>query len=130
MCPSASRRGKRRIYHRFPRGVPISNAIPADAWYLVLLDTYYCAMPNPLCSHNWIEVTVFGKRGKELSGCENSYFSAHQIGECLEKNCASKQRTKRCLSTLLEQQVNIQLSQGVFRIGIMLGNKRRALNFL
>jgi hypothetical protein len=82
---------KRRIYQWFSHGV--SNSIPADAWHLVLLDTYYCAMPNPLFIHNWIEVTVLGKRGKELSGWEKTYFPAQQIGERLEKNCAVKQRT-------------------------------------
>jgi hypothetical protein len=81
----------------------LSNFIPSDAWYLVLLDTYYCAMANPLFSHNWIEVTVLGKLGKELSGWEKAYFPAHQNGEWVEK----------MLSTLREQTANIRLSQGV-----------------
>jgi hypothetical protein len=68
-------------------------------------------MANPLFSHNWIEVTVLGKQGKELSGWEKAYFHAHQIGEWLEKNCALKQRTKYCLSTLREKTANIRLSQ-------------------
>jgi hypothetical protein len=71
-------------------------------------------MPNPLFIHNWIEVTVLGKRGKELSGWEKAYFPAQQIGEWLEKNCAVKQRTKRSLSAFArarEQTANNQLSQ-------------------
>jgi hypothetical protein len=79
---------KRRIYLWFSHGG--SNSISADAWHLVLLDTYYCAMANPLFSHNWIEVRVLGKRGNQLSGWEKAYFPAHLIGEWLEKNCVSK----------------------------------------
>jgi hypothetical protein len=43
-----------------------------------LLDTYYCGMERPVLKYDWIEVTVLGDRGKELSGWEKAYFTAHE----------------------------------------------------
>jgi hypothetical protein len=98
-----------RIHEWFSNGR--STAIPAGARHLVLLDIYYCGMERPVFKYNWIEVTVLGDRGKELSGWKKAYFTAHEIGEWLQTNCTSKQRNKHCLSTLREQTAKIQLSQ-------------------
>jgi hypothetical protein len=35
-------------------------------------------MERPVLKYDWIEVTVLGDRGKELSGWEKAYFTAHE----------------------------------------------------
>jgi hypothetical protein len=42
---------------------------------------------------------------------EKAYFPIRQIGEWLERICASKQGSKHCLSTLREQLVNVGITQ-------------------
>jgi hypothetical protein len=100
---------RERIVEWISRGG--SNAVPSDAWHLVLLNIYFSTMENVTVMYNWIEVTVLGKRGVLLEGWETAYFPAHEIGTWLEKNCASRQRKKHCLSALRKQTAIHHLSQ-------------------
>jgi hypothetical protein len=88
----------------------LSMLLPADAFHLVLWNTYYCAVANLHFRHNLIEVPLLNERGVELSGWEQAYFPAHQIREWLEKHCAAKQRNRPCLSALQKKTANHQLS--------------------
>jgi hypothetical protein len=95
MSSSRERRQDGRFTNGFFLGVRRRYRQKLVIWYNWIPTTAPCQSRYS----RWIEVTVLGERGKELTGWEKASFSAHEIGEWLEKNCASKQRGKRCLST-------------------------------
>jgi hypothetical protein len=79
---SRTRRRVGRFTNGFPRARPFHTI-----GYLAFGIVGYVLLchGNPLFNHNWFEVKVLGKLGKELSGLEKAYFPAHQIGEWREK---------------------------------------------
>jgi hypothetical protein len=52
----------------------LSMLLPADAFHLVLRNSYYCAVANLHFPHNLIEVTVLKERKVELPGWVQAYF--------------------------------------------------------
>lgn len=77
-----------------------SNEIPPEAFHLVLLNTYFCQIPNQPCKYNVLEINVLGSGGGEMPGYERTYFPVHRVQSWITKHCKLKGRKKHVLSAL------------------------------
>jgi hypothetical protein len=74
-----------------------SNEIPPEAFHLVLLNTYFCQIPNQPCKYNVLEINVLGSGGGEVPGYERTLLSGAQGSKLDNKALQTEREKEACL---------------------------------